>query len=223
MKNIPIRDFETDNLIIKKPTIEEQYALWNILRDEMVNKYYFPTPDRIFIKYNLKKDNIKDLKEARKIFLEQLNDWERQKPFYEKKIKDIEDEENSQKFTWSIFLKTGIPIGQITVQPKEEYPDNPEIRDVGWFIDPKYQGHGYGTEAATEVLRFMFEEVEIEKIITSAAIINRGSWRIMEKLGFERVGEKKSTYFDGDNILMSYHYVGDKEKFYNRENHPKAL
>lgn len=223
MKNIPIRDFETDNLIIKKPTMEEQYALWNILRDEMVNKYYFPTPDRIFIKYNLKKDNIKDLKEARKIFLEQLNDWERQKPFYEKKIKDIEDEENSQKFTWSIFLKTGIPIGQITVQPKEEYPDNPEIRDVGWFIDPKYQGHGYGTEAATEVLRFMFEEVEIEKIITSAAIINRGSWRIMEKLGFERVGEKKSTYFDGDNILMSYHYVGDKEKFYNRENHPKAL
>ena len=223
MKNIPIRDFETDNLIIKKPTMEEQYALWNILRDEMVNRYYFPTPDRIFIKYNLKKDNIKDLKEARKIFLEQLNDWERQKPFYEKKIKDIEDEENSQKFTWSIFLKTGIPIGQITVQPKEEYPDNPEIRDVGWFIDPKYQGHGYGTEAATEVLRFMFEEVEIEKIITSAAIINRGSWRIMEKLGFERVGEKKSTYFDGDNILMSYHYVGDKEKFYNRENHPKAL
>ena len=223
MKNIPIRDFETDNLIIKKPTMGEQYALWNILRDEMVNRYYFPTPDRIFIKYNLKKDNIKDLKEARKIFLEQLNDWERQKPFYEKKIKDIEDEENSQKFTWSIFLKTGIPIGQITVQPKEEYPDNPEIRDVGWFINPKYQGHGYGTEAATEVLRFMFEEVEIEKIITSAAIINRESWRIMEKLGFERVGEKKSTYFDGDNILMSYHYVGDKEKFYNRENHPKAL
>ena len=31
MKNIPIRDFETDNLIIKKPTMEEQYALWNIL------------------------------------------------------------------------------------------------------------------------------------------------------------------------------------------------
>ena len=103
MKNIPIRDFETDNLIIKKPTMEEQYALWNILRDEMVNRYYFTTSDRIFIKYNLKKDNIKDLKEARRIFLEQLNDWERQKPFYEKKIKDIEDEENSQKFTWSIF------------------------------------------------------------------------------------------------------------------------
>ena len=69
----------------------------------------------------------------------------------------------------------------------------------------------------------MFEEVEIEKIITSAAIINRGSWRIMEKLGFERVGEKKSTYFDGDNILMSYYYVGDKEKFYNKDNQPKAL
>jgi RimJ/RimL family protein N-acetyltransferase len=223
MNRIDSKDLYTDRLELRIPTVEEQHRLWEILIQEDINQYYFPTPDRIFDKNNLSKGNIEDLKKARQIFMEQLSDWERQKPFYEKKIKDIEDEENSQKFTWSIFLKTGIPIGQITVQQKEEYPDNPEIRDVGWFIDPKYQGHGYGTEAATEVLRFMFEEVEIEKIITSAAIINRGSWRIMEKLGFERVGEKKSTYFDGDNILMSYHYVGDKEKFYNRENHPKAL
>lgn len=55
MKNISIRDFETERLIIKKPTIEEQYVLWNILRDEKVNRYYFPTPDRIFVKNNLKR------------------------------------------------------------------------------------------------------------------------------------------------------------------------
>lgn len=86
MKNISIRDFETDRLFIKKPTMEEQFALWNILRNEIVNRYYFPTPDRIFIKNNLSKDNIEDLKQARKIFMEQLNDWERQQPFYEKKL-----------------------------------------------------------------------------------------------------------------------------------------
>ena len=159
MKNISIRDFETDRLLIKKPTMEEQFALWNILRDENVNRYYFPTPDRIFVKNNLSKDNDGDLKQARKIFMEQLNDWERQQPFYEKKIEAINEEDNSQKYTWSIFLKTGEPIGQITVQPKDEYADNPEIRDVGWFINPKYQGNGYATEAASEVLRFMFEEV----------------------------------------------------------------
>ena len=217
MRNISIRDFETDRLLIKKPTMEEQFALWNILRDENVNRYYFPTPDRIFVKNNLSKDNVGDLKQARKIFMEQLNDWERQQPFYEKKIEAINEEDNSQKYTWSIFLKTGEPIGQITVQPKDEYADNPEIRDVGWFINPKYQGNGYATEAASEVLRFMFEEVGIDQIITSAAIVNQGSWRIMEKLGFEKTGEKQSTYFDDENnILPSYCYVCNKELFLNR-------
>lgn len=217
MKNISIRDFETDRLLIKKPTMREQFILWNILRDENVNRYYFPTPGRIFSKNNLSINNIEDLKQARKIFMEQLNDWKRQQPFYEKKIEAINEEDNSQKYTWSIFLKTGEPIGQITVQPKDEYADNPEIRDVGWFINPKYQGNGYATEAASEVLRFMFEEVGIDQIITSAAIVNQGSWRIMEKLGFEKTGEKQSTYFDDkDNILQNYCYVCNKELFLNR-------
>ena len=217
MKNISIRDFETDRLIIKRPTMEEQFALWNILKNENVNRYYFPTPDRIFIKNNLSKDRIEDLKQARKIFMELLNDGERQNPFYEQKIETINKEDNSQKYTWSIFLKTGEVIGQITVQPKDEYPNNPEIRDIGWFINPKYQGNGYATEAALEVLRFMFEEVEIEQIITSAAIVNPGSWRIMEKLGFKRTGEKISTYFDNEgNILKNYCYLCNKELFFNR-------
>lgn len=222
MKNISIRDFETDRLFIKKPTIEEQFALWNILRNENVNRYYFPTPDRIFIKNNLSKDNIEDLKRARKIFMEQLNDWDRQQPFYQRKIESINAEDNSQKYTWSIFLKTGEPIGQITVQPSDEYPDNPEVRDIGWFISPKHQGNGYATEAALKILEFMFEEVEIEQIITSAAIINQGSWGLMEKLGFERTGEKQSTYFDDeDNILECYCYVCNKELSLNRQTHNK--
>lgn len=217
MRDIPIRNFETEHLLIKQPTMSEQYELWQILKDEKVNRYYFPTPDRIFEKNNLTKDKIEDLVVARRIFMEQLNDWERQKPFYEKKIESIVEGDNSQKFTWSIFTKEGVPIGQITVQPKDEYSLQPEIRDVGWFISPVYQGHGYATEAASTVLDFMFNEVEVEKIITSAAIVNPASWRIMERLGFVRIGEKISTYFDDDrNILGSYCYECDKEKFNNR-------
>lgn len=216
MKNISIRDFETDRLLIKKPTMDEQFVLWNILKEENINRYYFPTPDRIFLKNNLDKDSIEDLKQARNIFVEQLNDWQRQQKFYEKKIELINAGDNSQKFTWSIFLKTGQPIGQITVQPKEEYPDNPEIRDVGWFIDSKYQGNGYATEAANEVLKFMFEEVGINEIITSAAIVNQGSWKLMEKLGFERIGEKLGFYFDKYNQkLKQYEYKLTNKMYLN--------
>lgn len=87
MRNIPIRNFETEHLLIKQPTMNEQYELWQILKDEKVNRYYFPTPDRIFEKNNLSKDKIEDMVVARKIFMDQLNDWERQKPFYEKKLR----------------------------------------------------------------------------------------------------------------------------------------
>lgn len=217
MKNIQIHDIETERLLIKVPTMKEQYKIWSIIRNEDVNKYYFPTPDRIFVKNDLSKNSIDDLTKARKIFMEQLNDWDRQQPFYEKKIESIVNGENSQKFTWSIFTKEGEPIGQITVQPKEEYLNNPEIRDIGWFIDPSYQGKGYATEAATAILDFMFNEVEIDKILTSAAIINPSSWKLMEKLGFLRTGEMQSTYFDDQgNILLCYCYECDKEKFLNK-------
>ena len=95
--------------------MKEQHRLWEILIDKNINQYYFPTPDKIFIKNELSKDNIKDLKTARKIFMEQFSDWDRQKPFYEKKIECIKMQDDSQKFTWSIFLKgTDTVIGQIT-------------------------------------------------------------------------------------------------------------
>ena len=64
----------------------------------------------------------------------------------------------------------------------------------------------------------MFNEVEITDIKTSAAEINPESWRIMEKLGFEFVGTKKSSYFKDDEILISKEYHGTKELFLNRNN-----
>ena len=205
MKNINSKNISTERLELRIPTMEEQHRLWEILIIEDVNKYYFPTPDRIFNKNNLSKDNIKDLKEARKIFIEQLTDWERQKPFYEKKIESINNQENNSKFTWSIFLKdTNTVIGQITCQPANEEPD--DIRDVGWYIDPNYQQKGYATEAATAMLDFMFNEVEISEIKTSAAEINPASWKLMEKLGFKYIGTKKSTYFKDNEILICKEY-----------------
>ena len=67
----------------------------------------------------------------------------------------------------------------------------------------------------------MFNEVEITEIQTSAAEINSGSWRIMEKLGFEFVGTKKSSYFKDDEILISKEYHGTRELFLNRDNNIK--
>lgn len=209
-------NIETERLYLKIPTMKEQKSLWEIIVRDEVNKYYFPTPDRIFNKYNLKKDNVKDLLEARKIFLSQLCDWERQEPFYEKKIIDINNGENSQKYTWSIFLKDGNVIGQMTVQPSDKYPDNENIRDVGWFIAPEYQGKGYAYETAKNILDYMFNNVGIERIETSAAAINPASWKIMEKLGFTYTGNKISTYLDDNNNIIECKCYSVTKEEYNK-------
>lgn len=214
MKDIKIRKIETDRLILKIPTMKEQKELWSILKDEKVNRLYFPTPDRIFIKYNLAKESVEDLIEARKIFQAQLDDWERQEAFYEKKINSIHNGDDSNKFTWSIFLKSGEVIGQMTVQPSDFSEGNPAIRDVGWFINPIHHRKGYASEAAKAILDFMFNEVEIDKIITSAANVNIGSWRIMEKLGFKFTKNKPSTYLDeNNNLLESSCYEITREEY----------
>ena len=53
MNRINSKNLYTDRLELRIPTMKEQYRLWKILIDENINQYYFPTPDRIFIKNNL--------------------------------------------------------------------------------------------------------------------------------------------------------------------------
>lgn len=153
---------ETDRLVLKAQTMDEQYYLWKVLMIPKVNKYFLTAPQK---------------------FREKLLDWSLQKEYYEEDMKHAED---NNVFKWSIFLKeTDECIGRISCH--EATSENSEITDsnilgVGWIIDPKYQSRGYGTEAAKGMIDYMFLKCEIKEIITGAAIVNEPSWRIMEKL-----------------------------------------
>ena len=50
----------------------------------------------------------------------------------------------------------------------------------------RYQGKGYITEAAQALIEFLFNEGKIRKIVAHCSTENIGSWKVMEKLGFER-------------------------------------
>lgn len=193
-------DIKTKRLNLKRPTMKEQYDLWNILRKEEVNKYYMVTPKRFH---------------SREEFLISLSDWDKQKKFCQNKIDSLDSD--VYKYTWSIFLKDNTVIGQITVQPNTNY-NNPKIRDIGWFIDPKYQRKGYMYEAASAVLDYVFKEENLEKIETLAAAINTSSWKLMEKLGFKRIGETNSPYLDDNgNYLLGYSYILTKDMYFKEE------
>jgi RimJ/RimL family protein N-acetyltransferase len=64
------------------------------------------------------------------------------------------------------------------------------------------------------MIDYMFIECEISEIITGAAIQNPASWKIMEKLGFERQSKIKMvqyTYLDG--LIEDYVYLLTKTKY----------
>ena len=200
MNKIKPRELHTDKLDIRIPRYEDQYYLWNIQKQEKVNIYYQSTPSRF---------------KTRREYQEALQDWESQKKWYYLKIENLD--KDSDMYSWTIFLKdTDKPIGQITVQPNDRY-DDLNIRNIGWYIDPELQGRGLAFEAALEVLKFMFNEVNIEKIETEAVTVNEPSWRLMEKLGFERNSTIKASYKDmDDNDIYKYTYFLTKQMFLNR-------
>lgn len=186
MKYLGSKTLETERLIIKPQTMGEQKRLWEILMIPEVNRYFLTVPPK---------------------FGDKLKDWEKQEEYYKEDMKHAND---NDVFRWSIFLKdTDICIGRISCQDGES--DNPDIRDIGWLIDPDYQRQGYAYEAASAVLDFMFNECEIDKIVTSAAIVNPASWKLMEKLGFIRQKENKMVqYTYVSNLTENYTYVLDK-------------
>lgn len=197
MNLIGSKTIETERLILKPQTMQEQKRLWEILMIPEVNKVYLTTPAK---------------------FRDKLKDWSKQEPFYEEKIEHAND---NDVFEWSIFLKdTNECIGKIDYHEysKEDNDINDlSIRGVGWYIDPKHQGKGYGTEAARHTLKYMFEEVEITKIITGAAIDNPASWKIMDRLGYKKLPETKLvTYTYLDDPVEIYTYEITREQYLNR-------
>ncbi|MFL6145850.1 MAG: GNAT family N-acetyltransferase [Labedaea sp.] len=58
--------------------------------------------------------------------------------------------------------------------------------EFGFVLHPDHHGHGYGGEAAVEMLRLGFEDLGLHRIIGRADGRNTASARLMEKLGLRR-------------------------------------
>lgn len=202
MKYLGSKTIETDRLMLKAQTMEEQKYLWSVLMIPDVNRYYLTVPKK---------------------YAEKLKDWNKQEEYYQEDMKHAID---LDVFRWSVFLKdTGECIGRVSCHEakSESYEiDDPSIRGVGWYIDPKYKGHGYGNEAAQAMMDYMFNECEIEEIKTGAAIQNSASWMIMEKFGFVRLEKTKMVEYTyvGDPV-EDYQYYLTKEMYFENKNHLK--
>ncbi len=66
---------------------------------------------------------------------------------------------------------------------------HPWFRDgveIGWRLRSDCWGHGFATEAAREVLRFSFDELAFDEVISFTAVTNIKSRAVMERIGLHR-------------------------------------
>jgi [ribosomal protein S5]-alanine N-acetyltransferase len=107
-------------------------------------------------------------------------------------------------------------IGFVALNPEE----GEQEYNIGYVFNSKYHGHGYATEACTAILDRAFSQLQAARVITGTAALNQSSCRLLERLGFQKVGEKVSSFKnaeDGTPIeFLGYIYAMSKEKWENR-------
>lgn len=57
--------------------------------------------------------------------------------------------------------------------------------EVGWRLDAAHWGQGFATEAATEALRYGFEVVGLERVVSFTARSNVRSQAVMRRIGMQ--------------------------------------
>lgn len=86
---------------------------------------------------------------------------------------------------WSID-QAGVSDAIGTITLSFGTPDA-EVAALGFVLARAHWGHGLGSEAAREVIRYAFEILALEQVTAEAVARNSASLRIMAKLGFKHV------------------------------------
>ncbi|MDQ6682612.1 MAG: GNAT family N-acetyltransferase [Chloroflexota bacterium] len=91
-----------------------------------------------------------------------------------------------------VLTETGQVIGDFSLQRVSAEHRQGEI---GFVLDPRHQGRGYATEAASEMLRLGFEAIGFHRIVGRCDARNAPSAQLMERLGMRREAHFRQNEF----------------------------
>jgi RimJ/RimL family protein N-acetyltransferase len=95
-------------------------------------------------------------------------------------------------------------IGEVDI---DVLPKKHSQGEIGWLLHPDYQGHGYATEAAQVLLKYLFAEHQLHRITSGCDPRNTASIRLMERLGMRCEGHLKQSKFMKDTWQDEYIYA----------------
>ena len=77
-------------------------------------------------------------------------------------------------------------IGFLGLEPPGFLPEVMPTVEVGWRLDPDYWGRGLATEGGRAALRFGFEVLGLDEIVSIYEPENVASGRVMQRIGMRR-------------------------------------
>ncbi len=83
--------------------------------------------------------------------------------------------------------ETGEAIGFAGIARTDVVPTLPAgTAEIGWRLAARHWRKGYATEAARELLRYGFEDLALDRIVSFAVNGNHRSTAVMERIGMRR-------------------------------------
>jgi ribosomal-protein-alanine N-acetyltransferase len=79
-------------------------------------------------------------------------------------------------------------IGFVALNPEEI--EDMVAYNLGYIFNFDFHGHGYATEACAALLRYAFNQLNADKVITGTAATNQPSCRLLNRLGFKKISEQ---------------------------------
>jgi RimJ/RimL family protein N-acetyltransferase len=96
-----------------------------------------------------------------------------------------------EKFGWgfwaSSLAETGEFIGFIGLEDVHFKTDFTPAVEIGWRLAFKHWGKGYATEGALASLRYGFETLKLNEIVSFTAVGNMRSRAVMERIGMHHI------------------------------------
>jgi len=125
-------------------------------------------------------------------------------------LKDLSGDSRYEKTTSLENYRPGKVIGQSNTSLKST---NDQLADIGWVTHPDYHRQGFAHEATRALMKYVFDNFPVHRIIAEIDTRNPESAKLAEKLGMRREGEFiNSEFFKGDWCSM-WLYAILKEEF----------
>ena len=135
------------------------------------------------------------------------------RPNKHKTVKEAEDfiikirkgTETGENINWGITIpNVSEIIGSICLW---NFSEDRKVAEVGYDLHPQYQGKGYMSEALKAVLKYGFEELDLEEIEAFTEKENESSKTLLIKNDFQLNANK----VDADNANNSVYHIKRKD------------